>query len=127
MEDTEPQTASQMKIQEKEIQYDQQMAGLTEYTDLSGKRLRYRVNLYGETMKAEINYYFCDDFTAVSVEDAYYSSWFFNPEYTDVLYTTIENYIIVDEILYMVHDNGTFEKTVVEKAGILLPDEMILP
>lgn len=101
------------------------MAGLTEYTDLSGERLRYRVNLYGETMKSEINYYFCADFTAVSVEDVYYSSWVLNPEYADVLYTTIENYIIVDGTIYMLHDNGTFEKTDKEKAGILLPDEMI--
>lgn len=121
----ESQIESQMKIQEKEIQYDQQVAGLTEYTDLSGEHLRYRVNLYGETMKSEINYYFCVDFTAVSVEDAYYSSWVLNPEYADVLYMTIENYIIVDGTIYMLHDNGTFEKTDKEKAGILLPDEMI--
>lgn len=123
MADTEP----QMKIQEKEIQYDQQMAGLTEYSDLSGERLRYRVNLYGETMKTEINYYFCDDFTAVSVEDAYYSSWVLTPGYADVLYTTIDDYIIVDGTVYMVHDNGMFEKTNKEEAGILLPDEMMLP
>lgn len=127
MEDTEPQIKSQMEIQEKEIQYDQQMADLTAYSDLSGERLRYRVNLYGETMKVEINYYFCDAFTAVSVKDEYYSSWVLTPAYADVLYTTVDNYMIVDGTVYIVHDNDTFEKTDKEKAGILLPDEMLLP
>lgn len=127
MKDTDPQIESQMAIQEKEIQYDQQMADLTAYSDLSGERLRYRVNLYGETMRSEINYYFCDAFTAVSVEEEYYSSWFLNPAYADILYTTIDNYIIVDGTVYIVHDNDTFEKTDKEKAGILLPDEMLLP
>lgn len=118
-------TESQMEIsEEEEISYDQHTAELTRYTDLSGKCLRYRVDLYGETMREVINYYFCDDFIAVSVVQDYYSSWILSAGYSDILYTTMENYIIVGEDVYIVHENGTFEMTKKEKAGILLPDEM---
>lgn len=72
-------------------------------------------------------HYFCNAFTAVSMENKYYSSWILTLGYADVLYTVVENYIIVDEALYRVYDDGTLEKTRKEEAGILLPDEMIIP
>ncbi len=57
------------------------------------------------------------------MENKYYSSWILTLGYADVLYTVVENYIIVDEALYRVYDDGTLEKTRKEEAGILLPDE----
>ena len=52
------------------------------------------------------------------MENKYYSSWILTLGYADVLYTVVENYIIVDEALYRVYDDGTLEKTRKEEAGI---------
>ena len=113
-------------IEEKEILYDNNNAVLVKYIDSSvNKPLRYTVQLYGETMNVIINYYLCENFTLVSRQCNYYSSWMLTVGGSDVLYSTIENWIIVDETIYVLHDNGELEELEGETFDIPLPEEFL--
>lgn len=94
-------------------------ACLTIYSDLSGKHLRYKLTYYGETGNQVINYYLCENFVWISRQSNYYSSWILTDGYSDILYSEIDNWIVMDETVYIMHDNGELEKT--EKAQLDVP------
>lgn len=106
-------TEYQMNIEEFEIDYDGnngEPTTLIKYTDSYGEVLRYQLHFYGETMHCSIDYYLCEDFVLVSKECNYYSSWVLTAGYSDVLYSSIENWIIFEDTVYILHDDGELEE-----------------
>ena len=106
-------TESQMNIEEFEVDYDGnngEPVTLIKYTDSYGEVLRYQLHFYGETMHCSIDYYLCRDFVWVSIERNYYSSWVLIAGYSDVLYSSIENWIIFDDTVYILHDDSELEE-----------------
>ena len=95
MEETE----SQINTEEMEIDFGDngEPATLIKYMDSSGEVLRYNLQFYGETGQCSIDYYLCKDFVHISRKNDYYSSWILTAGYSDVLYSTIENWIVTDE------------------------------
>ena len=120
-------TESEMIIAEHDFPSDNDGgASLTVYSRLSGKHLRYELNYYGEAGNSVINYYLCNNFVWLSRQNNYYSSLTLSVEYSDVLYSTIENWIITDNAAYIMHDNGGLEeidRTQLEME-IPMPDEI---
>lgn len=115
-------TESQMNIEELEIDYDGnngEPVTLIKYTDSYGEALRYQLHFYGETMHCSIDYYLCRDFVLVSKECNYYSSWVLTAGYSDVLYSSIENWIIFDDTVYILHDDGELEE--IEEMQLEIP------
>ena len=117
MEETE----DRISIEEKEIDYGDngEPATLIKYTDLSGAKLRYQLQFYGETGRSCIDYYLCKDFVLITRKNDYYSSWVLTAGYSDVLYSTIENWIVIDENVYVLHGDGELEK--IEKTQLEVP------
>ena len=117
MEETE----DRINIEEMEIDYGDngEPATLIKYTDSSGEKLRYQLQFYGETGRSSIDYYLCKDFVLISRKNDYYSSWVLTAGYSDVLYSTIENWIVMDENVYAFHSDGELEK--IEKAQLEVP------
>ena len=117
MEETE----SQINIEEMETDFGDngEPATLIKYTDSSGEVLRYQLQFYGETGQCSIDYYLCKDFVLISRKNDYYSSWVLTAGYSDVLYSTIENWIITDEDACILHSNGELEK--IEKTQLEVP------
>lgn len=87
------------------------------YTDTDGKRLRFRLDSYGETGNAVTNYYLCDGFVWVSKETNHYSSWILREGFSDTLCSEVENWIVVDDKTYILHDDGELEEITPEEAG----------
>ena len=117
MEETE----DRINIEEMEIDYGDngEPATLIKYTDSSGEKLRYQLQFYGETGRCSIDYYLCKDFVFISRKTDYYSSWVLTVDYSDVLYSTIENWIVIDENVYILHSDGELEK--IEKTQLEVP------
>ncbi|MDE5597527.1 MAG: hypothetical protein K2J04_06805, partial [Lachnospiraceae bacterium] len=117
MEETE----DRINIEETEIDYGDngEPATLIKYTDSSGEKLRYQLQFYGETGRSSIDYYLCEDFILISRKNDYYSSWVLTAGYSDVLYSTIENWIVIDENIYILHSDGELEK--IEKTQLEVP------
>ena len=117
MEETE----DRINIEEMEIDYGDngETATLIKYTDLLGEKLRYQLQFYGETGRSSIDYYLCKDFVLISRKYDYYSSWVLTVDYSDVLYSTIENWIVIDENVYILHSDGELEK--IEKTQLKAP------
>ena len=92
------------------------------YSDLSGKRLRYKLNYYGETGNQVINYYLCENFVWISRQSNYYSSWILTAGYSDVLYSQIDNWIIMGETVYKIQDNGELEEMEETQLEVPLPE-----
>lgn len=92
------------------------------YSNLSGKRLRYKLNYYGETGNQVINYYLCENFVWISRQSNYYSSWILTAGYSDVLYSKIDNWIIMGETVYKMHDNGELEEMEKTQLEVPLPE-----
>ena len=117
MEDTE----DRINIEETEIDYGDngEPATLIKYTDSSGEKLRYQLQFYGETGRSSIDYYLCKDFVLISRKNDYYSSWVLTAGYSDVLYSTVENWIVIDENVYVLHSDGELEK--IEKTQLEVP------
>ena len=117
-------TAPAILIEELNIPSDNdQSASLKIYSDLSGKRLRYELRSYGETGNQDINYYLCENFVWISRQSNYYSSWILTDGDPDVLYSEIDNWLIVGETLYIMHDNGELEEMETTKLEVPLPDD----
>ena len=115
-------TAPVMVIEEQNFPSDNDNgASLTVYSDLSGKRLRYELRYYGETGNQVINYYLCEDFVWISRQSNYYSSWILADGDSDILYSEIDNWVIVGETLYIMHDNGGLEETEITQLEVPLP------
>lgn len=114
-------TEDRINIEEMEIDYGDngEPATLIKYTDLSGEKLRYQLQFYGETGRYSIDYYLCKDFVLISRKNDYYSSWVLTAGYSDVLYSTIENWIVIDENVYILHSDGELEK--IEKTQLETP------
>ena len=117
MEETE----DRINIEEMEIDYGDngEPATLIKYTDLSGEKLRYQLQFYGETGRCSIDYYLCKDFLLISKKYDYYSSWVLTADYSDVLYSTIDNWVVIDENTYILHSDGELEK--IEKTQLGAP------
>lgn len=49
----------------------------------------------------------------------YYSSWVLTAGYSDVLYSTIENWIVIGENVCILHSDGELEK--IEKTQLEVP------
>ena len=127
LSDEFPDVEPEMIIEEHDFPSDSsEGASLTVYSRLSGKHLRYELHYYGETGNSVVNYYLCNNFVWVSRQNNYYSSLTLSAEYSDVLYSTIENWIITDDAAYIMHDNGELEET--DRARleneIYMPDEV---
>lgn len=80
------------------------------YTDIDGKGLRYRIHAYGETGNAVINYYLCDGFVWISKQTDYYSSYILTAEFSDTLFSGVENWILTEHTAYILHDDGEVEE-----------------
>ena len=112
LSDEIPDVESEMIIEEHNFPSDSsEGASITVYSDLFGKKLRYELHYYGDTGNNVINYYLCDNFVWVSRQYNRYSSLTLRAGYSDVLYSTIENWIIIDDAVYIMHDNGELEET----------------
>ena len=98
----------QIIIEEFEVTPDNtgSMATVVKYSDNKNRCLRYRVNLYGETMNAVINYYFCDDFVLISRQNNYYSSWTLTAGWDDVLYSEMKEWIVCGDRAYILSNDG---------------------
>lgn len=120
-------TESEMIIEEHDFPSNNtEGASLTVYSALSGKHLRYKLHYYGETGDKIINYYLCNNFVWVNRQNNYYSSWTLSAEYSDILYSTINNWIITDDAAYIMHDDGgldEIDRTQLE-IEIPMPDEI---
>ena len=117
LSDEFPDVEPEMIIEEHDFPSDSsESASLTVYSALSGKRWRYEIHYYGETGNSVINYYLCNDFVWISRQNNYYSSLTLSAEYSDVLYSTIENWIITDDATYIMHDNRNLEQ--IDKAQL---------
>ena len=103
-----------INIEEREIYLEDgsTIATLRIYTDLENRCLRYKVNMYGETMQSILNYYFCDNFVLISRQNDYYSSWILSETVeNDILYSNINKWIIMDGVSYIWQDNGELKET----------------
>lgn len=103
-----------INIEEREIYLEDgsTIATLRIYTDLENRCLRYKVNMYGETMQSILNYYFCDNFVLISRQNDYYSSWILSETVeNDILYSNIYKWIIMDGVSYIWQDNGELKET----------------
>lgn len=121
IEETEPAVI----IEERDYPADSDNGALlVEYTDRSGRLLRYELCFYGETGNTVINYYFCEHFIWVHRQKNHYSSAVLDADYPDILYSEDENWILMDEDVYLLHDDKTLEKTDGELPGIPLPEEL---
>lgn len=120
-----------IKIEEREISADSsEGAVLFVYTDAEGKELRYRLHIYGETGNAVLNYYLCDGFVWVSKQTDYYSSYILTAGFTDVLCSSVENWILTDDVAYILHDDGEIEeieKEEVEELEALFSECSVAP
>ena len=100
-----------IKIEEREISVESsEGSALYVYTDADGEELRYRLHIYGETGDAVLNYYLCDGFVWVSMQNNYHSSWILKAGFSDVLYSDVENWILTDDTAYILHDDGELEE-----------------
>ena len=116
-------TMPTMIIEEKDIPDNiENVTSFIVYSDLSGKRLRYKLNYYGETGNQVINYYLCESFVWISRQSNYYSSWILTVGYSDVLYSQIDNWIIMGETVYKIHDNGELEEMEETQLEVPLPE-----
>ena len=112
---------SAIKIEEREISVDSsEGAVLFVYTDADGEELRYRLHVYGETGSAVLNYYLCDGFVWVSKQTDHYSSYILTAGFSDVLYSSAENWILTDDAAYILHDDGELEETKKEEVENLV-------
>lgn len=119
-------TSRSMNIEEKEIfPGSSEGAALTAYIDAAGNCLRYELRAYSEMGNTVINYYLCDGFTLVSRQTNHYSSWVLSAGYSDILYSDIENWIITDEMICILHDNGELEEIEEEQLGVPLLEELV--
>ena len=117
LEDTE----NQLIIEEREFLADNgNSADIIKYSDLSGNCLRYELHYYGETGNRTVNYYMCEDFYWINDQRNHYSSWIYHPEYSNVLYSEVANWIVMYGTVYSMHDSGELEK--MQEA----PSEMLL-
>ncbi len=57
-------------------------------------------------MNVVVNYYFCDDFTWISKQSNYYSSWTATAGWDDVLYSELTEWIVCGNQTYLFSDNG---------------------
>lgn len=97
---------------------------VVKYSDASGNPLRYELHYYGETGDRTVNYYLCEGFCWVSDQTNYYSSWVFDPEYQNVLYSEVENWILMDETAYIMYASKELEEVDWERLDIPLPEEV---
>lgn len=86
------------------------IAAVTKYSDIENHCLRYRVDLYGETMNTVINYYFCDNFIWVSKQSNYYSSWALMAGWDDILFSELTEWIVCEDKMYLLLENGQTAK-----------------
>lgn len=98
-----------IEIEDVEIYMDSGYAFLTLYSDKQGKCLRYKIAMYGETMDTITNYYLCNGFVLVSKQSDYYSNRLASTDGVDILCSKIENWVIYDDTIYMLHDDGELE------------------
>ena len=118
-------TAPAMVVWEQEFPGDNESeASLTVYSDLSGNHLRYELHYYGETGNQIINYYLCENFVWVSSRYNCYSSWMLSAGDSNILYSEIDNWIIMGETVYIMHDNGELEETDKTQLEIPMPEEI---
>lgn len=82
---------------------------LTVYTNDQGEDIRYKVQVYAETGKSEINYYLCENLIYVNQKKDYYSSWVLTANYDDVLYSQTDDWIILEDKVYTLKDNEEME------------------
>lgn len=82
---------------------------LTVYTNDQGENIRYKVQVYAETGKSEINYYLCENLIYVNQKKDYYSSWVLTANYDDVLYSQTDDWIILEDKVYTLKDNDEME------------------
>lgn len=82
---------------------------LTVYKNDQGEDIRYQVQLYGETGSSVTDYYLCEDFIYVNQEKIYYSSRILALNYDDVLYRETTDWVILDDTVYELLDNGEME------------------
>lgn len=119
-------TKSKIIIEEEEFPSDNENGALfTKYSDLSGKNLRYKIIYYGETGNTIINYYLCENFVWISRQINHYSSWILTEGYSDILYSEIDNWIIMGETAYVMYDNGDLEEILKTQLKIPLLEEIL--
>lgn len=99
---------SSMRIEEFETELDNDgsTATLVKYLDNENRCLRYRVELYGETMNTVINYYLCEKFVLISKQNNYYSSQILQAGWDDILYSDTQRWIHWNDRIYTFSDNG---------------------
>ena len=99
---------SLMRIEEFETELgnDGSTATLVKYLDNENRCLRYRVELYGETMNTVINYYLCEKFVLISKQKNYYSSQILQAGWDDILYSDTQRWILWNDRIYTFSDNG---------------------
>jgi len=79
---------------------------LTVYRNDKGEDIRYQIQLYGETGRSVTDYYLCEHFIYVNEEKEYYSSQMLAENYDDVLYRKTTDWIILEDGIYLLQDNG---------------------
>lgn len=84
---------------------------LTVYKNDNEEDIRYQVQLYGETGNSVTDYYLCADFIYVNQEKEYYSSQIQLENENDVLYRETNDWIILDDIVYVLRDDGEVQAT----------------
>ena len=95
------------------------VATVVKYLDQDNRCLRYRVDLYGETMNTCINYYLCDRFVLISKQNNYYSSWVLTSDWNDILYSEIDQWILWNDKVYIFSDNSQLEE--IDKEQLEVP------
>ncbi|HEX3077373.1 MAG TPA: hypothetical protein VHQ24_10970 [Lachnospiraceae bacterium] len=91
-----------------------------QFLDNQSKVIRYEVSVYGETGKAEYNFYILnDDMTLVTTLTSVYSSPNLMLGGDDVLYSEQEKYLIKDSVTYAIDD---VNESIVEK---VIDDETV--
>lgn len=121
LEDTE----NQLIIEEREFLADNgNSADIIKYSDLLGNCLRYELHYYGETGNRTVNYYLCEDFYWVNDRRNHYSSWIYHPEYSNVLYSEVANWIVMYGTVYSMHDSGELEKMQEAPSELLLLEDI---
>lgn len=114
-------TQDQMIIEERGFFADNESkVNIIKYSDLSGNCLRYELHYYGETGNRTVNYYLCENFYWISDQKNYYSSWHLNPEYLNILYSEVDNWIVINEKTYHMHDLGDMDEMQEASTEILL-------
>ncbi len=112
-------TESAIRIEENDFIYmNEQIATLTRYSDLSDDYLRYKILVGGETGDVIINYHLCEGFIWISEQRNYYSSWMPDTGYPDILYSVTEQWILIGETIYILHDDGILEEVPWEQLNI---------